>query len=193
MARKSPAKPAKKSTKARVANVDKSSAHPSGRLMVPQPHGGALVPGAGGGPQPGSGRPPSELRRRLVGSLTERVTIAEAMADGKAMKEAHIPLHVVLKHATCPVCAGALEKLAEVTDADLAVVKLRGHESVTPGDRLRALDLMAKYGLGTKDEVTVVSPDVRARVERTVQLIGQQPTWDSAALLDRLDAIWGTD
>ena len=33
--------------------------------MVPQPHGGALLPGAGGGPQPGSGRPPNAFRKAL--------------------------------------------------------------------------------------------------------------------------------
>ena len=45
---------------------DEPSEHPSGRRMVPQPHGGALVPGAGGGPQPGSGRTPSALKRMAL-------------------------------------------------------------------------------------------------------------------------------
>ncbi len=34
------------------------------------------MPGAGGGPQPGSGRPPSELRRRMRGTLDERLDVA---------------------------------------------------------------------------------------------------------------------
>lgn len=46
----------------------KPSAEPTVRIRrepVPQPHGGALVPGAGGGPQPGSGRPPDQWKAAL--------------------------------------------------------------------------------------------------------------------------------
>lgn len=48
--------------------AEKPSAEPS--LLppnaVPQPHGGYLVPGAGGGPQPGSGRPPKAFKSFLA-------------------------------------------------------------------------------------------------------------------------------
>ena len=139
-----PRKPAK-----RVKTTRKSSAQPSGnkseRQLVPQPHGGALLPGAGGGPQPGSGRPPSELRERLKGSLAERVKIIEEIAD-------------------------------EITHS--------------PADRLRAIDLLAKYGLGTKEEITLVSEDVRTRLERQVSLIAARPTWTREDLLAELGAIW---
>ena len=37
--------------------------------LIPQPHGGALLPGAGGGPQPGSGRPPDALRAAFRNDL----------------------------------------------------------------------------------------------------------------------------
>ena len=47
----------------------KPSGKPSGREMVPQSHGGALLPGAGGGPQPRSGRPTNEIRRLFRGDL----------------------------------------------------------------------------------------------------------------------------
>ena len=49
----------------------KASRKPSGKpsALVPQPHGGALLPGAGGGPQPGSGRPPKALREAFRGDL----------------------------------------------------------------------------------------------------------------------------
>ena len=86
----------------------KPSAKPSAEL-VPQPHGGALLPGAGGGPQPRSGRPPSELRRKMRGSLENRLHIAEEIADS-------------------PTAAYS--------------------------DRMKALDFLAKYGLGTRQEVT---------------------------------------
>lgn len=183
-------KPAKVSQKATVEPTEKGK----GRRM-PQPHGGVLVAGAGGGRENGlkGGRPASELRKRLAGSLAERVQIAEAIADGAAVKDAEIPLLAVLQYAECPKCGGALKKLAEVPDTDVALIRLKARESATPRDRLSALDLMAKYGIGTKDEVTLVSPDVRLRLERTVQIIAQQESWTSEDLLARLDAIWSTE
>lgn len=41
------------------------------RAPVPQPHGGALVPGAGGGTQPGAGRPPQWLKDRADNLLAD--------------------------------------------------------------------------------------------------------------------------
>jgi hypothetical protein len=43
--------------------------------LVPQPHGGALLPGAGGGPQPGGGRPPSWFREEARRLLLEKPTV----------------------------------------------------------------------------------------------------------------------
>ena len=159
---------------------------------MPMPHGGVLVAGAGGGAVNGAlgGRPPSILRERLKGALEARVPIIEQIADGVPIKVAEIPLATVLKYATCPKCNGALEKLARVDAADVALVTLRGRESASPSDRIKALDLAAKYGLGTKDEVTLISPDVRARVEATVSVITSRPSWDSADLLAHLDSVW---
>lgn len=61
--------------------------------LVPQPHGGALLPGAGGGPQPGAGRPPSWFReeaRRLLaekssvnGKRRARLEFAARVLDGE--------------------------------------------------------------------------------------------------------------
>ena len=65
----------------------KPSAKPSG--LIPQPHGGALLPGAGGGPQPGPGRPPSVLReafRADLEEMREKVT-AIAHRPGEACNE----------------------------------------------------------------------------------------------------------
>ena len=77
----------------------------SGKPSVPQPHGGALVPGAGGGRGPGAGRPPSRIRQALRQSFEDRIRLLEEIADGPEGK-------------------------------------------TTVGDRLRALDILAKYGLG---------------------------------------------
>lgn len=158
---------------------------------VPQKHGGTLVVGAGHGPPKGEGgRPPSYLRDRLRGTLAERIPLIEQIADGRPVKEAEIPLLSVLRYAECPKCQGELKKLAEVTDADVVLITLRGRESATPNDRIKALDLAAKYGLGTKDEVTLISPDVRARVEAQVALIATRTTWSTADLFSELDKIW---
>lgn len=62
----------------------KSSDKPTGRVRrdpVPQPHGGYLVPGAGGGPQPGSGRPKSEVKAALRLSFEKRIPVLEQIAD----------------------------------------------------------------------------------------------------------------
>jgi hypothetical protein len=118
------------------------------------------------------------------------VPIIEAIADGTPIKRAEIPLAMVLKYASCPKCNGKLEKLASVNAADVALIQLRGLESASPSDRIKALDLAGKYGLGTKDEVTLITPEVRSRVESTVTLIASRPQWDSADLLKQLDAVW---
>lgn len=46
------------------------------RDPIPQPHGGAIVPGAGGGPQPGSGRPPDEFKAACARLASRDKTLA---------------------------------------------------------------------------------------------------------------------
>lgn len=71
-----PAVPAKK----RQKPSGNSSGRPR-RDPVPQPHGGALIPGAGGGPQPGAGRPKSEVKAALRLSFEKRIPVLEQIAD----------------------------------------------------------------------------------------------------------------
>jgi hypothetical protein len=50
-----------------------------------------------------------------------------------------------------------------------------------------------RYGLGSKDEVTLVSPDVLSRVKRTVDAIAGFPGLTPAqveALLEAINPIW---
>ena len=49
--------------------------------LVRQAHGGAIRAGGTPGNRGGAGAPPSELRARLRGSASERVAIAEEIAD----------------------------------------------------------------------------------------------------------------
>lgn len=65
----------------------KPSAEPSAAL-VPQKHGGALQPGAGGGPQPGSGRPPSKIREAARLAFAERIGVLTDIADGSEERSA---------------------------------------------------------------------------------------------------------
>lgn len=81
----------------------------------------------GRGPRPGTGgRPPSEIRALLRGSFRERVAILEQIADGAAV---------------CTV------KAPDGSETQTMV-------SASPADRLKAIDMLGKYGLGTTQEVT---------------------------------------
>lgn len=113
--------------------------------LVVQPHGGALWGKDHRGRKvvPGTGRPPSEIRKRLRGSFDERVKV--------------------------------LEEIADSSDDD--------------GDRIKAIDLLAKYGLGTVQEVSV--EDVRDRLTRTVAEIRGALTEEQAnVVLERIRPIW---
>lgn len=115
--------------------------------LVKQPHGGAIHQGA---PSVlNGGRPASQLRERLRGSLSDRIPIIEQIAD-----------------------TGEL-----------------------PSDRLKAIDLMAKYGLGANkghDEALVAQlarvtaevfqddPRLAELHERWVKVIGAHIRGDDA-------------
>lgn len=83
-----------------MARQQTSKPRPKPRTLVPQAHGGALKPGGDG---VSGGRPPSELRARLRGSLDSRVAILEEIAD---------------------------------------------RPDASPSDRINAISLLARYGLG---------------------------------------------
>lgn len=68
-------------TVATDGNADGTQGVRHRRAPVTQPHGGALVPGAGGGPQPGAGRKPSDLRARLREAAGDRIDVIEQIAD----------------------------------------------------------------------------------------------------------------
>lgn len=100
----------------------KSTAGTGKPAQVRQPHGGALYAGGVPGHRGGPGRPPSVLRELLRGSFAERLAVLEAIADGQPVVRVRLP---------------------DGTETETLV-------SASPADRLRALDLMAKYGLGTQ-------------------------------------------
>ena len=93
--------------------------------LIPQPHGGALL--AGGNPgNKGGGRTPNEIRVLMRQPLAKLLPIITEIAEAKDVQE-----------VTCPHCE---EK----------------HEVVSwlkASDKLKAVDLLARYGIGTRQEV----------------------------------------
>jgi hypothetical protein len=114
---------------------------------IPQPHGGALVPGGGRGPKPGApnaGRPPSAIRALMRESFAVRIPLAEAIAD---------------------------------------------NPRISPADRLRALDLLGRYGLGTTRELSV--EEVRERLTQTIVAVRAiVPARHVETLLATLRQVW---
>jgi hypothetical protein len=69
-----------------------------------------------------------------------------------------------------------LEEIADSPEAD-------------PADRIRAVDILAKYGLGAASDVTV--DQVRERLGRTVEVIRRRlPAEIAASILNEMRAIW---
>lgn len=88
-----------------------------------------LIPGKGRGPKkgaPNAGRPRSDVRDAMRLALTDRIHVLTAIADGELVHKMKI---------------GEGEEVA-------------GLCSASPGDRIRALEVLAKYGVGTSDELT---------------------------------------
>lgn len=103
--------------------MGKSVEKSAGELRVPKHGRGAIRAGSKPGNTPGTGRPPSEIRARLRGSLDARIRIAEEIADD---------------------------------------------DTASHADRLRALDFLAKYGMGT----TVTETDATgATAEKVIRVI----------------------
>lgn len=151
----------------------------------PQEHGGALR--SGGTNKGGTGRPPSVIRESLRGSFADRVAVIESIADGAPIQHIRVPLIAVLPHVVCPNCG---EQEMHANDpSSLLTVEFEALASASPRDRLAALDLQAKYGLGALKEVSV--ENVRERVGQTLDVIRTSlPTEQAVALVNALRPIW---
>ncbi len=106
-------------------HVDKPRTKPREPLvgeLVPQAHGGALR--HGGTNKGGPGRPPSLIRSLFRDSFANRLWVLEDVADGEPMVRVR-------------------DALGNETGAT---------RSASPGDRIKAVDVLGKYGLGTQVE-----------------------------------------
>jgi hypothetical protein len=133
------AKPAKKAEK-----------KTEGELVVPEHGRGKIWQGAPANPVAGTGRPPSAIREQLRGSFSERVKILEKIADGI------VTLRLV---GCCEECGHEGEPLtADEIKAALPQI----------ADRIKAIDMLAKYGLGTRQEVTGPDGEALFKVYRNI-------------------------
>lgn len=57
-------------------------------------------------------------------------------------------------------------------------------------DHVRVAEFLARYGLGQKDEVSVVSPEVKRRLQLQVEVIGSRTEWRTEELLQQIETIW---
>jgi hypothetical protein len=57
-------------------------------------------------------------------------------------------------------------------------------------DALGYANFLAKYGLGEKNELTVISPEIKAKIQTQVDIIGSRQSWDSQELLNQLSEVW---
>ena len=81
--------------------MTKPSAKSTGKrplVLIPQPHGGAIAPGAGGGPQPGSGRPPDAFKALCRQLASGEITVEQVEAILK--DKGHPQFMAALKWAT---------------------------------------------------------------------------------------------
>lgn len=132
---------------------------PETGALVRQPHGGALR--YGGTNRGGTGRPPSAIREQLRGDFDRRRRILREIADGKAMVRV---------------------RDAEGKETESLV-------SAAPRDRLRAIDIMGKYGIGTVRELTV--DHVSSRLEETYRVLIQELDPETFKRIDeRLAEVW---
>lgn len=146
-----------------------SSAQSSGakpkRAPIPQKHGGALIPGAGGGAQPGAGRPPSIVRDALRESGDARRWVLEEIADGECVQKAKFPVGLLAPHVKCAAC-GVESQIRAKNPEDALLISIEGKVSATPNERTKAVDTLFKYGL----TAGMPMDEVRAKVKATLEL-----------------------
>lgn len=133
--------------------------------LVPQKHGGTIWKGAPANPVAGPGRPPEAIRQamRELGAA-KGVPFLSDVLDGK------IAVSFV---GTCPHC----REESKPTTLDLVAIVEKVQASVD--QRLKANEQALKYGLGTKDEVSLTDhPQWQSRMTALraalVEIVGDE-------------------
>ncbi len=123
------------------------------RFRVPS-HGGGIL--KRGGANKGAGRPRSVVRDACMGLFEERLPVLQEIADGghtvvdvKGLAKALGPALRKLK-INLPV-----EKRAKIAEALAPQLGRLVWPEIKPGERIKAMDVLAKYGVGTLKEHNV--------------------------------------
>lgn len=167
--------------------TEKPSEKPT--VRVPQPHGGYLVPGAGGGPRPGSGRKRSLIREDVLLSFdTKARAFLDDVVSGELVSRMRIPVKSAAKHLTCPKCGGKEGALVP-SDPALADVEVEVEVSASVNQRLTVAEMMMRYGLGQMKELSADA--VRDRLDRTLDELQTMLSPEQyIAVCQRLEPIW---
>jgi hypothetical protein len=170
-----PSKNPKKSAKPRKRAVSKNAGEIPGAkepALIPQSHGGALYSGGVPGHRGGTGRPPSEIRRIAREAWADRIPFLTEIADGV------VPIRLAVKCEHCgkePTEGTSLEELVKLTP------------EVT--DRLRAMDQLAKVGIGANKELTV--EHIRERLSEQIQRIQNAfPPEVAEQIIGVIEPVW---
>lgn len=114
--------------------MSRNGADAGGQELIPQPHGGALLPGGKPGNKGGTGRPPNELRQRMreLGYVALEETLRRVQVASK-----EVPPREQLRQM----------RKAELIDL---LEEIRGWIEIEPQALRQILDTAMKYGIGTK-------------------------------------------
>lgn len=182
-AKKKPAARKKSRAKSRApvaaaSTIERPASGVARGAPIPGRNGGTLIPGAGRGPEPGTGgRPSSHLRASLTAVLEKGVPEIERIAMGQLVERKRFRVLDLLPFVTleCPNCGteGAREALLVKLRSDDDIFQtIECDVSASAADRVRALDLAGKYGPGVVKQIGVEV--VREKVIETLDLLRER-------------------
>ena len=154
--------------------------------LVPQRHGGALLRGGKPGNR-GGGRPRSLVRDDLLQAGHEgAIATVHDMLAGKLVGRTRVSLFQIASKLTCSGCGkrGQFEGTADMGRLDISV-----ETSATPRDRLRAAELLLRYGLGEAQGIDADA--VREALAATLSVLRNRLSPERFSLIaDELKPLW---
>lgn len=172
-------------------NGPETTGETTGVVRIPQPHGGALNSGGTKGNRGGRGATPSRIRAALRRDfVAEARPLLRSTIRGDYVHKMRVPLLALLEHALCPECDG---KMGAREPEKAAFVEIDVQASAPIGERRKAAEAIAKYGLGESTTIEVIHPEVIQRIQGTVQAIQDMPGLSieqREQLLDAIEAVW---
>lgn len=143
----------------KLVKPKKTTAKSTAVAKVPQPHGGALNVGGTPGNK-GGGRLKEEVRNAYLSlGATKGHAVVSSVLDGK------VQIRYV---GECPQC-----KFTGLIPEGLELQAIIDQVKSTVDQQLKANDQALKYGLGTQDEMTLTSDQVKALCQSYSQSVMQ--------------------